>query len=433
MKSSAPVVNKRAPLSQYLREGDVDGWTVFSSDDAQAGVESASKLERRPDLSVLKQIKNLLNDEATQDGSFFSNDFDDGAQNFRVDYPFYDSSSEDDVQIKVARGEVKTREQDSNEESDRAFEVEQNVTKEPVESSLVKFPQTTNEIESKTTKDSEPDESSPTSEPDVSQTPEIQTPYALEEAPSPSSQEDETIMKPTTEEDSKVAGDSLATVPTFELRDDDPLERKFVLEERKTAFCEKTLEESTSDDQVESSSNDSKNVQIVVKEETTNPRPFVVDFSETLAPILELQAQGEEIEEPPLIQTSVRRSRRVKKESASLATSEGEETNPDPVEEQVDRAESVPRVRSRYASNARMAIFRRCVDLVSQSAKTTSFSAADKIDLETPSPTFESDASSALLPPDDGCVYGESVEFVAAPCFYDIGSVTSFATTASLV
>ncbi|MBR0226006.1 MAG: hypothetical protein IJL92_08125 [Thermoguttaceae bacterium] len=83
--------DKRAPLSSYLpydsQEDALDGWTIVSSEN---GVDLPA---RTPDLSVLKQIKNFLNNKSDEsEASFDSSNFE--SQNFRVDYPFYDSEPE---------------------------------------------------------------------------------------------------------------------------------------------------------------------------------------------------------------------------------------------------------------------------------------------------------------------------------------------------
>ena len=83
--------DKRAPLSSYLpydsQEDAHDGWTIVSSEN---GVDLPA---RTPDLSVLKQIKNFLNNKSDEsEASFDSSNFE--SQNFRVDYPFYDSEPE---------------------------------------------------------------------------------------------------------------------------------------------------------------------------------------------------------------------------------------------------------------------------------------------------------------------------------------------------
>ena len=84
---TAENADAKAPLSSYLRRDDhsapSEGWTIFSSDDQ-------TEQSRTPNLSVLKQIKNFLN--AKTDESNVS--FDSNVQNFRVDYPYYASESE---------------------------------------------------------------------------------------------------------------------------------------------------------------------------------------------------------------------------------------------------------------------------------------------------------------------------------------------------
>ena len=74
----------RAPLSQYLQTDaeQEEGWTVVSSD------ESENRTERQTNVSVLKQIKRFLSEDASPESSFLSPEA--KSASYRVDYPYYD-------------------------------------------------------------------------------------------------------------------------------------------------------------------------------------------------------------------------------------------------------------------------------------------------------------------------------------------------------
>ena len=84
----------RAPLSQYLQTDaeQEEGWTVVSSD------ESENRTERQTNVSVLKQIKRFLSEDASPESSFLSPEA--KSASYRVDYPYYDGemNAEPDAQ-----------------------------------------------------------------------------------------------------------------------------------------------------------------------------------------------------------------------------------------------------------------------------------------------------------------------------------------------
>lgn len=84
----------RAPLSQYLQTDaeQEEGWTVISSD------ESENRTERQTNVSVLKQIKRFLSEDASPESSFLSPEA--KSASYRVDYPYYDGemNAEPDAQ-----------------------------------------------------------------------------------------------------------------------------------------------------------------------------------------------------------------------------------------------------------------------------------------------------------------------------------------------
>jgi len=440
MKSSVPAVDGRAPLSQYLRAEDEDGWTVFSSDDDRAEVELASKPERSPDLSVLKRIKNFISDEAKQEDAFFSNDVDDGAQNFRVDYPFYDSNLDEDDSVEASATSKKESVREVGIESSIENEPqdEPSATRESVESAPIVPQDSPREEKNQNSKGKRAASSRLQFAPVVLQAPKKQTTDAPSETISQSSEAFETTTVEATEIVGEALTESTPKEPSAEdSKDAEDMENEgggAVNSEKSDANphenipAETTAEpcvEDGAEERVERESNATKTP--LQTEETSNPQTFLVDFSETLAPALERQARGEKFEEPPLVQTPARRSKRVKKESKKLATSENEEANKARRETSEEESRSFPFVRSRCAGNARMAIFRRCVDLVSQRAKPAETSAPCEAEFErSSSQAFEPDAP---VPWDDAFDYGESVAFVAAPCFSDLGVVASFATT----
>ncbi len=440
MKSSTAEVDKRAPLSQYLRAEDEDGWTVFSSDEEnneeKKRPESASKPERNPDLSVLKRIKNFLCDEATQEGSFFSGDPDDCVQNYRVDYPFYDSLSEEDENVEELPQAFDALEQGSKSEAidNQKTESRQNETTEPVESMIVK-PKEPTDDEANQTEAPSVNASSLHFAPTVLQAPETQAPCASDDESSQRPKENETPVNASSEEEIEVSRGSLEASAELEPQLDVVTEANDVVEEREvfdetpyeSAF-EKKEETSCVEERVESS----EGVQSESAEVQPASQTFVVDFGETLTPVLERRARGEEIEELPLVQTRAKRSKDVKRTPKANAASESKTSDRRRVETTEDRTEEAAFGRLRRAPDARLAIFRRCVDLVSQRAENADAFATDKREqetLETPTSDFVSDASSVPTPWDALFDYGESVEFVAAPCFCDLGSGASFAAT----
>jgi len=444
MKSPVPAVDDRAPLSQYLRAEDEDGWTVFSSDDDSAEVELTTKPERSPDLSVLKRIKNFLSDEAKQEDSFFSNDGDDGAQSFRVDYPFYDANLEEDDHDESSATSAKEPLRDVKGESSGEIEsqAKPSATPESVESGSIVPQSPTREEESQKLKEKRAAKARLQFAPVVLQAPKtqpsdekpsrssepIETPTPIEEAailcesPKESSTPESTVDAAKDVENAEKAVDS---VENNEISETTSLEN--VREEASTEPCEEERFERESSASEEFQPHPLR--QIEELEETTNPQTFVVDFSETLAPALERQARGEEFEEPPLVQIPARRSKRAKKESRRLETSENAEASKERSEKTEEESQAFSFDRSRYAPNVRMAIFRRCVDLVSERAKSSDVSATCETEFEPSNSVLEPDASDAPTSWNDAFDYGESVAFVAAPCFSDLGVVASFATT----
>ncbi len=449
MKSLTAEVDKRAPLSQYLRAEDEDGWTVFSSDEEnneekneeKTVSELASKPERNPDLSVLKRIKNFLCDEATQEGSFFSSDPDDCVQNYRVDYPFYDSLAEEDENVEELPQAFDALEQGSKGEAIDNLKTEsrQNETTEPVESMIVK-PKEPTDDEANQTEAPSVNASSLHFAPTVLQAPETQAPCASDDESSQRPKENETPVNASSEEEIEVSSASLEASAKLEPQlvvsaeaNDFVEEREApgVVEERDSLDatpCENAFEKKEETSCVEERVESSEDVRLESAEVQPASQTFVVDFSETLAPVLERRARGEEIEELPLVQTRAKRSKDVKR----TLTSESKTSDRRRVETTEERTEEAAFGRLRRAPDARLAIFRRCVDLVSQRVENADALAKDKREqetLETPTPDFVSDASSVPAPWDALFDYGESVEFVAAPCFCDLGSGASFAAT----
>lgn len=92
-----------APLSRFLQANadQDDGWTIASSDDRET---TEDHCERPRNLSVLKQLKRFLSDEAEPNNAFLSetNGFD--SNNYRVDYPYYDGDPDPlERQVKETR------------------------------------------------------------------------------------------------------------------------------------------------------------------------------------------------------------------------------------------------------------------------------------------------------------------------------------------
>lgn len=89
---------ERRPLSQYMRVdeiGDDVGWTIFDS----GGDATPNAPKPRPDLSVLKRIKNFLTEDesSVEDDAFLGDETFVEADEVRVDYPFYDATTEKNV------------------------------------------------------------------------------------------------------------------------------------------------------------------------------------------------------------------------------------------------------------------------------------------------------------------------------------------------